>query len=39
MRILIIDDDVTSNKIIAENLKKQGYTCDVVDCLKETSPI
>lgn len=35
MRILIIDDDLTSNKLLAEALKKQNYPCDVVECLKD----
>lgn len=35
MRTLIIDDDVISNKLLTEALKKQSYQCDVVESLKD----
>ena len=35
MRTLIIDDDVISNNRLDKALKKQGYTCDIVESLKD----
>ena len=35
MRILIIEDEVTLNKTIAEGLKELGYQSDVVETLKD----
>ena len=35
MRILIIEDEVTLNKMLAEGLKEFGYQCDVIDTLKD----
>ncbi|MDQ7045308.1 MAG: homeostatic response regulator transcription factor HsrA [Sulfurimonas sp.] len=35
MRILIIEDEVTLNKMIAEGLKEYGYQSDVVETLKD----
>jgi len=35
MRILIIEDEVTLNKMLAEGLKEFGYQSDVVDTLKD----
>ena len=34
MRILIIEDEVTLNKMLAEGLKEYGYQSDVVETLK-----
>lgn len=35
MRILIIEDEVTLNKMLAEGLKEYGYQSDVVETLKD----
>jgi len=35
MRILIIEDEVTLNKMLAEGLKEFGYQSDVVETLKD----
>ena len=35
MRILIIEDEVTLNKTLAEGLKEFGYQSDVVETLKD----
>lgn len=35
MRILIIEDEVTLNKMLAEGLKEFGYQSDVVEILKD----
>ena len=35
MRILIIEDEVTLNKMLAEGLKEYGYQSDVVENLKD----
>ena len=35
MRILIIDNDTSSNKILNEALNKQGYQCDIVERLRD----
>ena len=35
MRILIIEDEVTLNKMLAEGLKEYGYQRDVVETLKD----
>ncbi|MDQ7042211.1 MAG: homeostatic response regulator transcription factor HsrA [Sulfurimonas sp.] len=35
MRILIIEDEVTLNKMLAEGLKEFGYQSDVVESLKD----
>jgi two-component system OmpR family response regulator len=35
MRILIIEDEVTLNKLLAEGLKEYGYQSDVVETLKD----
>ncbi|MDX9813140.1 MAG: homeostatic response regulator transcription factor HsrA [Sulfurimonas sp.] len=35
MRILIIEDEVTLNKMLAEGLKEFGYQSDVADSLKD----
>ena len=37
MRILIIEDEVTLNKMLAEGLKEFGYQSDVVETLKMES--
>ena len=35
MRILVIEDEVTLNKTLAEGLKEFGYQSDVVETLKD----
>ena len=35
MRILIIDDDVTSNTLLSEALKEHGHQSDVVESIKD----
>ena len=35
MRILIIENDISLNKILHGALKEHGYSCDVVESLKE----
>jgi len=35
MRILIIDNDTSSNKILNEALNKKGYQCDIVERLRD----
>jgi two-component system OmpR family response regulator len=35
MRILIIEDEVTLNKMLAEGLKEVGYQSDIVETLKD----
>ena len=35
MRILIIQDEVALNKILADGLKEHGYQSDIVECIKD----